>query len=48
MTQSVGIKAGMLTTIYLPLISRSSVAKETIIEDKYINLDIFYHSCVES
>lgn len=39
--QHVGTKAGMLTTMYLPLISRKPVTKETIIEDKHINLSLF-------
>lgn len=48
MTQCVGTEAGTLTTIYLPLISRSSVRKETIMEDKHINSNLFHHSCAES
>lgn len=48
MTQCVGTEAGMLTTIYLPLISRSSVRKSTTIEDKHLNSNLFHHSCGES
>lgn len=48
MTQCVGTEEGMLTTMYLPLISRSSVWKETIIEDKHRNSNIFHHSHAES
>lgn len=47
MTQCVGTEAGTLTTIYLPLISRSSVRKETIMEDKHINSNLFHHSHAE-